>query len=501
MADKSVFISYRRESGSEVARVLQEFLEGQGFVVFLDVDSLGAGHFDEQLLDQISTHRNFLLVCSPGCLDRCIDHGDWVRREIAHALKTKRHVVPVTLPQFVWPDMATLPGEIAELQRHNAFEYSHSHWRSTKLRLLAMLDPDPFGSRRVSRRASKDDGTRRRSAAVFGVMAVVLTLSGVLASRHLLSVDEDPANPDGPILARESGKAEALSDNARDEGVRVEAPLPQSKLKSLVGHEVDAMRVAPIGLDPSWQVEIIQRDADPLVVTDPDGRSRMADTGLPWKVRDKGTGIVMLLCPPGEFVMGSPASEVGRSEDETQHRRTIRNAFYLSETEVTQEQWQKAMGANPSHFQGERNPVESVSWSFCRQFLSASGMRFPTEAEWEYACRAGTSGAYAGDLVAMGWFEGTSGRCTHPVATKWPNPWGFFDMHGNVWEWVEDVYSPYPLTVGSDQQAVSAGRSSARVLRGGSFKEDGRYQRSSYRDKYGTVFRSWNYGLRAARDP
>ncbi|MFM7052728.1 MAG: SUMF1/EgtB/PvdO family nonheme iron enzyme, partial [Planctomycetota bacterium] len=228
----------------------------------------------------------------------------------------------------------------------------------------------------------------------------------------------------------------------------------------------------------NWDAEVLRQDPDPAVVTDAAGRARMVATGLPWKVRDRKTGIVMLLCPPGEFIMGSPAAEAGRSDDETQHRCTIRKAFYLSETELTQEVWQKVMGANPSKFRGATSPVEQVSWNDCQQFCAATGLRLPSEAEWEYACRAGTTGAYAGDLGSMAWYIDSSGGSPHPVATKKANPWGLHDMHGNVSEWCEDAYGPYPSQGGTEEAATFGPN---RVLRGGYWNSPTGSVRSSSR--------------------
>ena len=167
--------------------------------------------------------------------------------------------------------------------------------------------------------------------------------------------------------------------------------------------------------------------------------------------------------------MGSPASEAGRGNDEAQHRVTITKAFYLSETEVTQESWQKVMGANPSGFNGASNPVEQVSWNDCQSFCQSSGLRLASESEWEYACRAGTTGPYAGDLASMAWFGDNSGNSTQPVKQRKPNAWGLYDMHGNVWEWCEDGYAE---SASSTQQA-STGNVGARVLRGGGWNNNG----------------------------
>jgi formylglycine-generating enzyme required for sulfatase activity len=241
--------------------------------------------------------------------------------------------------------------------------------------------------------------------------------------------------------------------------------------------------------------DVVAAEPDPAVVTDAAARARMTATKLPWQVRDRKTGIVMLLCPPGEFMMGSPASEAGRSDNEAQHRVTITKAFYLSETEVTQEVWQKVMGANPSGFWGASNPVEQVSWNDCQKFCQSSGLRLASESEWEYACRAGTTGAYAGDLASMAWFGDNSGYSTHPVKQRKPNAWGLYDMHGNVWEWCGDGYAQ---SASSTQQA-STGNAGARVLRGGGWFFNASLCRSANRNDYAPEGTDYGPGFRVAR--
>ena len=153
---------------------------------------------------------------------------------------------------------------------------------------------------------------------------------------------------------------------------------------------------------------------------------------------------------PGTFQMGSPDSEDGRYSDEgPQHEVRLTKGFWLGDTPVTQALWTAAMGNNPSHFKDPKRPVESVSWDDVQQFLNKMnarvpgiGLGLPTEAQWEYACRAGTEGAnYARGgqkLADIAWFGENSGGQTHPVATKPCNDWGLYDMLGNVWEWCAD---------------------------------------------------------------
>jgi len=230
-------------------------------------------------------------------------------------------------------------------------------------------------------------------------------------------------------------------------------------------------------------------------------------------VVDLGNGVSMRLVEikPGRFMMGSPASEPGRSDDETQHEVTISKAFLLGQTEVTQAQWQAVMGSNPSRFSGNPNhPVEQVSWNdaqeFCRRLSQKTGMAFrlPTEAEWEYACRSGTTAAYsfgndASRLREHAWFEDNSGGSTKPVATRKPNAWGLYDMHGNVWEWCSDRYGTYPSGAAIDPQGPRSGK--GRVLRGGSWWFPSNRCRASSRSYLYPGLFNGNFGFRVARTP
>lgn len=175
----------------------------------------------------------------------------------------------------------------------------------------------------------------------------------------------------------------------------------------------------------------------------------------PW---ENSAGMSFKDLPAGKFTMGSAALEAGREDNEAQLSVTLSEAFSIGVTEVTQSQYEQVVGRNPSRFKGANNPVENVSWDdaieFCRLLSAlpaeqAAGRKYrlPTEAEWEYACRAGTTTAYSfGDDVSQlgkfAWFGGNSGKTTHVVGTKLSNPWGLFDMHGNAWEWCGDKNGP-----------------------------------------------------------
>jgi len=226
----------------------------------------------------------------------------------------------------------------------------------------------------------------------------------------------------------------------------------------------------------------------------------------------------------GTFSMGSPANEPEREDDEVQHQVTV-GSFYLGKYEVTQKEYQEVMGTTPSGFKGDNLPVESVSWfdavEYCnkrsqREGLTpaytisgsgdnrtvtwnrnANGYRLPTEAEWEYACRAGTTTAYntgASITDNTGWY---SDRKTHPVGQKPANAWGLYDMHGNVFEWCWDWYGNYPSGAQTDPVGASSG--SRRVRRGGSWSNTAQFARSALRINNDPYFRSINLGFRVLR--
>ena len=243
---------------------------------------------------------------------------------------------------------------------------------------------------------------------------------------------------------------------------------------------------------------------------------RGPENGHAWTVPD--LGLEMACIRPGTFTMGSPSSEEGRLDGEgPQTRVTLTRGFWLGKTEVTQGQYEALMGSNPSKFTnaGRNAPVEQVSWDdameFCRKLTEqerAAGRlpdgyayTLPTEAQWEYACRAGTAGAYSGIgyFDAMAWCDQNSGNTTHPVAQKQANAWGLYDMHGNVWEWCRDWHGDYPGGDATDPAGPSSG--SDRVNRGGGWSNAAQNCRSALRLWYAPGIRSDNLGFRLALAP
>ena len=241
--------------------------------------------------------------------------------------------------------------------------------------------------------------------------------------------------------------------------------------------------------------------------------------GQPWTVPT--VDLDMLWCKPGTFLMGSPENEVGRKDDETQHEVTLTKGFYLGKYEVTQAQWKQIMKTSPSNSSGDDRPVEQVNWnevsSFCQllTLLERKAGRLPdgweyalpTEAQWEYACRAGTTTVFAcGDSLSSkqanckgtepygGAVTGPNLQQTTDVGFYAANPWGFFDLHGNVWEWCSDWMGKYPTGTLTDPMGPASG--SSRVERGGDASRAGTYSRSARRNSNAPRNRSSVLGFR-----
>jgi formylglycine-generating enzyme required for sulfatase activity len=295
------------------------------------------------------------------------------------------------------------------------------------------------------------------------------------------SVDGDPAVRCGAV-ARLSDQAAlvALAEQAKDLGVR---RLAAAKVENAATRAARGEQLAAV----------------------------VPAIGQPYAV-DLGPAVALALVwvPPTStagFTMGSPVDEPDRGDDETQHSVVLTRGFWLGRTPVTQAQWGVVLKKVPKKFKDDELPVDSVSWNDAMAFCEAlteqeeksgrlpTGYEFtlPTEAQWEYACRAGSAGAYAGELEAMAWYGENAEGATHPVGSKKPNAWGLCDMAGNVTQWCKDFYGAYPEETATDPTGPSAG--TAHVCRGGGWSANESRCRSAYR------FNSDAAGLRVALVP
>ena len=263
----------------------------------------------------------------------------------------------------------------------------------------------------------------------------------------------------------------------------------------------------PILIEPQEEPNIPRTDPNTL----------QADPNAPkGKTIDMGNGVIMefVLIPAGQFDMGSPSTERDRDNDEGPvHHVTISKPFYMGKYEVTQRQYYIVAKSKPSEFKQDDGPVETVSWgqadSFCKKLgkIRGESFRLPTEAEWEYACRAGSqSRFYFGDdpaysmIEQYAWCSKNSDSETHPVGQKKPNSFGLYDMHGNVWEWCSDYYAAdyYHDSVSIDPIGALYGKS--RVIRGGGWFRSARYCRSANRSGLEPVYVRDHLGFRVVME-
>jgi formylglycine-generating enzyme required for sulfatase activity len=227
-----------------------------------------------------------------------------------------------------------------------------------------------------------------------------------------------------------------------------------------------------------------------------------------------GVKLEMVFIPAGEFIMGSPDSDSAAFPwEKPQHRVRITKPFFMGKYLVTQEQWKSVMGNNPSQFKGLKNPVETVSWDDCQEFLVKLNGKFgtgreefqlPTEAQWEYACRAGSTTRYYFGNETLGlseyaWYRGNSGWKTQPVGENKPNAWGLYDTHGNVWEWCSDWYDDRYNAGSPTDDPPGPSRGSDRVSRGGGWSDAALDCRSAFRYGHQPDHRGGNLGFRVAR--
>jgi sulfatase modifying factor 1 len=312
------------------------------------------------------------------------------------------------------------------------------------------------------------------------------------------------------------------------EHLRLEACVSEREAKELMQVTRPAGLTIDAGINLAWvrlesAASAPPRPAEPISaaapVTNPAGLAWQAAWMSSWgedvfgrwaSVSIAGVEHKFRWCPPGKFLMGSPKGEDGRyGEEGPQHEVELTQGFWIGEAPVTQRQWEAVTGSNPSGFKGPDLPVEQISWNDAQAWMSRAnsgaggvGVRFPTEAEWEYAARAGTTGATyrggndAATLDAIAWYGANSGVTTHPVKQKAPNPWGLYDTLGNVWEWCADDKRTY-----TSERAVNphGGMGDGRVGRGGSWVDGARFARAARRRAYTPGGRDVLLGFRLAR--
>jgi formylglycine-generating enzyme required for sulfatase activity len=334
------------------------------------------------------------------------------------------------------------------------------------------------------------------------------------ALRNAVTEEDFPTLNDAPTLSfneipgfqAEGKTGEAGSQSVATKPASIEY-LPKAK-SGIVKWTVGAAAAFILLLSGVFGVIWFLSGGDASVSNSPVNRTANVAPSLTGDSIKNSLGMEFVRIPAGSFLMGSPTSETGSSDEERpQHRVVISREFYFGKYEVTQGQWKALMGNNPSFHQecGDDCPVERVSWNDAQEFiktLNAKGegtYRLPTEAEWEYAARAGTTEAYSGkNLDEIAWYIENPGDQPHPVGKKLPNPFGLYDVHGNVWEWTADWFGNYAGEDVTDPQGAASGTN--RVYRGGSWGSAAVDLRSAFRAYAVPTERESYVGLRLVRE-
>jgi sulfatase modifying factor 1 len=410
-------------------------------------------------------------------------------------------------------------------------------WRVLSLRPIAAEEWESWAHKRDAETRAKADADaraaeeeRRRAEAKVRVEAEARAKLEAEAQARARAEAEARAAQEARLRAESEGRARVDAEAQPRERAEAEA-------RAKVGVEAKAERAreeaeARAARAQQEEVRLARAEAVARVVAEAEARWARAEAVArpgwrqPWMsscgqdsfgawalATISGVEVEFRFCPAGRFIMGSPISEQGRKEDEVQHEVELTRGFWLAVAPVTQRLWQAVTGSNPSKFKGSDRPVERVSWDDCIAFLgrvngSSPGLdlRMPTEAEWEYACRAGTVGpTYAGmndaaTLAKIAWYNDTKnlvGEETRAVRQKAANPGGLYDMLGNVWEWCSDWNGAYAAGRAVDPKGAAKG--TKRVCRGASWFSVASSVRAACRDASPPDFRGAYLGFRLAQ--
>lgn len=492
-----IFISYRREGGREIARVIKAELEKMGFSVFLDFDELNDGHFEKYIIQAIDSSSVFMLILSPNALDLCIDEGDWVRKEIEYAIKKNCHIVPINPDQKFVGYPNALPETIQnELPNHQISDLMLGQLFKVSLSKLVeeRILPHLHNTTLLHINTDSDCVVKKYGKEVLQLEAGVTGEIKLTHGKYLFDfVSKKNPNKHKEILYE--------TNNNVEDYVSIELNPFSSKIKKSLKLSLAFCALLSVMLGLSYSGLFVKKDAKLEVV--------FAEDNTHFYINDVRFDLVYV--QGGSYKMGNNNAE----PDECPVHRVVVPNFYIGKYEISQEQWELIMGTNPSFKKGNKYPVENVNWfdayMFIRKLNEITGRKFqlPTEAQWEYTASGGIyskgykySGSNIIDEVA--WYHGNSGAKTHMAVEQYKraNELEVYNMSGNVWEWchdyyAEDYYRTYRDTI-NPQGAVTSNK---RVIRGGSIQMEDRFSRITNRDAYEPSGSDWDIGFRIIMIP
>ena len=478
-----IFISYRRDGGFETAKHLNDLLVHDGYTVSFDIDTLREGDFDETLLRRIDQCVDFILVVDKHTFDRTLDpefdpKKDWLRIELAYALKLRKNIIPVLLSGVNgFPN--NLPEDVVDVTTKNGPEYNKYYFDEFYKRLKSFLHCIPRNAKiedkdyaTITLYSDSDASVSYDGEHIANVKAKEFTKVQVPLGEHVLEY----------VSIRDSSRryseVHALNE-VKNYVIQIKLGKQKFPIKSsiLIKIIVGIVVVAAItwGIYHAIKPELDEGQTEDVEYpTDVEVEyydETLFVNGIPYK---------MLSIKGGDFYMGIEGDE------EAQKHKVTLSDYMIGETEIPQSIWEAVMGSNPSRHVGPNYPVEQISWDDCQLFiarvnkLSGQTFRLPTEAEWEYAARGKDDGIYehrnlvnkptrAGNgritLQSYAWYSVNSGHTTHAIGMKLPNGWGLKDVFGNVWEWCNDKHAVYSKSEVKDPKGPETG--DMNVFRGG----------------------------------
>ena len=506
-----IFLSYRRKNADEhsnvaVSRTFKYAFERHGYEVFFDFSDCTREFFADSILPAIRTCRYFVLVLTKGCLERCKEKGDWLRREIEEALRFNRTIIPITPDgEFDgWPE--DMPEVVKAL---DGMQITTIHMDGIFEANMEQLIKDRGMTPPLRRNDSLENCAKLKVKS--NLDCVMYVDEEECANLTANKLEKIPLSPGEYLLKFES--VENKADSIEEEYIMPD----EDKLK-----KVDLLQIKQ-DREYREQREREEREREEgerqeKERKEQEERERKEREEKERKEREargefevKGVKFKMVKVEGGTFTMGATKEQGSDAwDDEKPAHQVTLSDYYIGETQVTQALWKSVMGDNPSNWKGDNLPVEKVSWEGAQEFIKKLNgvtdrtFRLPTEAEWEYAARGGKKSKgykYSGsdNIDRVAWYGNNSRARTHVVKRKMANELGLYDMSGNVWEWCQDIYDNYGSNAQTDPKVDTSGAS--YVSRGGGWDCTERFCRVSCRDFSPSARRKRNLGFRLVMCP